>query len=241
MQFNRYQDGPMEPLPKPSIDTGMGLERVAAVLQGKYNNYDSDLFEPIISRLETLSGRSYGKNKADDTAMRVIADHARAACFLVADGVLPSNEGRGYVLRRVLRRAIRFGRNLGMTGPFLHQACTAVVDSMIGAYPRLTDTSELLEKVVNNEEARFGETLEHGLTMLDQEIARQQGQADDRELPAVRRPGDHVAGKALPERVRDVPRALLLHNNPAERPPLRARLWPALARRRSRSCGERKR
>ncbi|MGI9536242.1 MAG: alanine--tRNA ligase [Desulfocapsaceae bacterium] len=176
MQYNRYQDGTMEPLPKPSIDTGMGLERVAAVLQGKFNNYDSDLFAPILSRLEKLSGRAYGNNAADDTAMRVIADHARATCFLVADGVLPSNEGRGYVLRRVLRRAIRFGRNLGMTGPFLHQACTAVVDSMIGAYPRLTDTSELLEKVVNNEEARFGETLEHGLAMLDQEIARQQGE-----------------------------------------------------------------
>ncbi len=176
MQFNRFADGTMEPLPKPSIDTGMGLERVAAVLQGKFNNYDSDLFAPIISRLESLSGRTYGNDAADDTAMRVIADHVRATCFLVADGVLPSNEGRGYVLRRVLRRAIRFGRNLGLTGPFLHQACTAVVDSMIDAYPRLTDTAELLEKVVNNEEARFGETLEHGLAMLDQEIARQQGE-----------------------------------------------------------------
>ncbi len=176
MQFNRFADGTMEPLPKPSIDTGMGLERVAAVLQGKLNNYDSDLFAPIIARLEHLSGRRYGKDAADDTAMRVIADHVRATCFLVADGVLPSNEGRGYVLRRVLRRASRFGRNLGLSGPFLHQACSAVVESMIGAYPRLTDTSELLEKVVNNEEARFGETLEHGLAMLDQEIERQQGQ-----------------------------------------------------------------
>ena len=178
MQFNRFADGTMEPLPKPSIDTGMGLERVAAVLQGKFNNYDSDLFAPIISKLEELSGRTYGQDVADDTAMRVIADHVRATCFLVADGVLPSNEGRGYVLRRVLRRACRFGKNLGLTGPFLHQACTAVVDSMIDAYPRLTDTSELLEKVVNNEEARFGETLEHGLTMLDQEIARQQTQTN---------------------------------------------------------------
>lgn len=177
MQFNRFEDGTMEPLPKPSIDTGMGLERVAAVLQGKYNNYDSDLFSPVISQLESLSGRTYGEDSADDTAMRVIADHVRATCFLVADGVLPSNEGRGYVLRRVLRRAIRFGRNLGMSGPFLHQACTAVVDSMIGAYPRLADTAELLEKVVNNEEARFGETLEHGLTMLDQEIEVRKAEA----------------------------------------------------------------
>ncbi len=174
MQFNRFEDGTMEPLPKPSIDTGMGLERVAAVMQGKLNNYDSDLFSPVIEKLEALSGRSYGGNDGDDTAMRVIADHVRATCFLVADGVLPSNEGRGYVLRRVLRRAIRFGRNLGLNGPFLHQACTAVVGSMIGAYPRLKDTAELLEKVVNNEELRFGETLEHGLTMLDEEIGRQQ-------------------------------------------------------------------
>jgi alanyl-tRNA synthetase len=177
MQFNRFQDGTMEPLPKPSIDTGMGLERVAAVLQGKFNNYDSDLFSPVISRLETLSGRTYGNDPADDTAMRVIADHVRATCFLVADGVLPSNEGRGYVLRRVLRRAIRFGRNLGLSGPFLHQACLAVVDSMLSAYPRLNDTAQLLEKVVNNEEARFGETFEHGLAMLDQQISNQQQQA----------------------------------------------------------------
>jgi len=178
MQFNRSADGTMEPLPKPSIDTGMGLERVAAVLQGKFNNYDSDLFTPVISRLEELSGRTYGTGSADDTAMRVIADHVRAASFLVADGVLPSNEGRGYVLRRVMRRAIRFGKNLGLTKPFMHEACVAVVDSMLGAYPRLADTAELLEKVVTNEEARFGETLEHGLTMLDEEIARQQASAD---------------------------------------------------------------
>jgi len=177
MQFNRFADGTMEPLPKPSIDTGMGLERVAAVMQGKYNNYDSDLFRPVISRLQQLSGRAYGTGGSDDTAMRVIADHVRATCFLVADGVLPSNEGRGYVLRRVMRRAIRFGRNLGLTGPFLHQACAAVVESMIGAYPRLADTADLLAKVVNNEEQRFGETLEHGLAMLDQEIHRQKTQA----------------------------------------------------------------
>ncbi|PIE65276.1 MAG: alanine--tRNA ligase [Desulfobacterales bacterium] len=174
MQFNRSEDGTMTPLPKPSIDTGMGLERIAAVLQGKYNNYDSDLFASVIDRLESLSGRVYGREAADDTAMRVIADHARATSFLVADGVLPSNEGRGYVLRRVLRRAIRFGRNLGLTRPFMHDACLAVVDSMIEAYPRLADTAGLLEKVVNNEEARFRETLEHGLAILDEEIAAQQ-------------------------------------------------------------------
>jgi len=170
MQFNRSEDGTMTPLPKPSIDTGMGLERVAAVMQGKFNNYDSDLFTPVISCLEKLSGRRYATAGADDTAMRVIADHARATCFLVADGVLPSNEGRGYVLRRVLRRAIRFGRNLGLKKPFMHAACKSVADSMLNAYPRLQDTAHLLEKVVNNEEMRFSETLEHGLTMLDEEV-----------------------------------------------------------------------
>ncbi len=177
MQFNRSEDGSMTPLPKPSIDTGMGLERVAAVMQGKLNNYDSDLFSPVISCLEELSKRKYGRSGADDTAMRVIADHARAACFLVADGVLPSNEGRGYVLRRVLRRAIRFGRNLGLTKPFMHAACKSVADSMLSAYPRLQDTAQLLEKVVNNEEMRFGETFEHGLTMLEEEVSRQLGEA----------------------------------------------------------------
>lgn len=176
MQFNRSEDGTMTPLPKPSIDTGMGLERVAAVMQGKFNNYDSDLFSPVISCLEKLSARKYGKSGPDDTAMRVIADHARATCFLVADGVLPSNEGRGYVMRRVLRRAIRFGRNLGLTKPFMHAACKSVVDSMLDAYPRLQDTAQLLEKVVSNEELRFSETLEHGLMILDEEVNRQLGE-----------------------------------------------------------------
>lgn len=172
MQFNRSQDGTMTPLPRPSIDTGMGLERVAAVLQGKYNNYDTDLFLPIIHQLEELSGRRYRDDAADTTAMRVIADHARATTFLVADGVLPSNEGRGYVLRRVMRRAIRYGRNLGLNKPFMDAVTGVVVDSMAEAFPHLRDCSQLLTKVVNSEEQRFGETLEHGLTLLDEEIAR---------------------------------------------------------------------
>lgn len=176
MQFNRADDGTMTPLPKPSIDTGMGLERVAAVLQGKYNNYDSDLFTPVISRLETLSGRSYGATAEDNIAMRVIADHARATTFLVADGVLPSNEGRGYVLRRIMRRAVRYGKNLGLTKPFLETVTTAVVESMNHVYHHLDDAAELLKKVVNNEEERFRETLEHGLAMLDEEIARVQAE-----------------------------------------------------------------
>lgn len=172
MQFNRSEDGTMTPLPKPSIDTGMGLERVAAVLQGKFNNYDTDLFQPVIQKLEELSGRKYLADKDDTTAMRVIADHARATTFLVADGVLPSNEGRGYVLRRVMRRAIRYGRSLGLTRPFLDAVTAVVTNIMKDAHPHLNDCEDLLAKVVNNEELRFGETLEHGLSMLDEEIER---------------------------------------------------------------------
>ncbi len=172
MQFNRSEDGTMTPLPKPSIDTGMGLERVAAVLQGKFNNYDTDLFQPVIQKLEELSGCKYQANQDDTTAMRVISDHARATTFLVADGVLPSNEGRGYVLRRVMRRAIRYGRNLGLTRPFLEAVTAEVTNTMKDAHPHLKDCADLLAKVVNNEELRFGETLEHGLSMLDEEIKR---------------------------------------------------------------------
>jgi len=172
MQFNRSEDGTMTPLPRPSIDTGMGLERVAAVLQGKINNYDTDLFQPVIRKLEELSGRKYLAGRADTTAMRVIADHARATAFLVADGVLPSNEGRGYVLRRVMRRAIRYGRNLGLTKPFMDAVTAMVTSTMKDAHPHLKDCADLLSKVVNNEELRFGETLEHGLALLDEEIER---------------------------------------------------------------------
>ena len=172
MQFNRAQDGTMTRLPRPSIDTGMGLERVAAVLQGKSNNYDSDLFAPIISCLEGLSRRPYGKNSDDNVAMRVIADHARATAFLVADGVLPANEGRGYVLRRIMRRAVRYGKNLGLDHAFMDTVTAAVVDAMEHAYPHLSTARELLKKVVDNEEERFRETLENGLMILDQEITR---------------------------------------------------------------------
>jgi alanyl-tRNA synthetase len=172
MQFNRSADGIMTRLPKPSIDTGMGLERVAAVLQGKFNNYDSDLFTPIIAKLESQSKKSYGKNNQDDTAMRVIADHARATTFLVADGVLPSNEGAGYVLRRIMRRAVRYGKHLGLEKPFMNGVCTVVVGEMAGAYPHLGGALSLLAKVVAKEEERFRETLENGLALLDEEILR---------------------------------------------------------------------
>ena len=178
MQFYRDETGKMTPLPKPSIDTGMGLERVAAVVQGKLTNYDSDLFTPIINSIAVLCGKPYGEDRRVDTAMKVIADHARATAFLVADGMLPSNEGRGYVLRRIMRRAVRFGRSLGLGQPFLADITAEVVRSMHGAYPHLLDTTELLVKVVKNEEERFSETLDNGLAMLHNEISRLQGKGE---------------------------------------------------------------
>lgn len=179
MQYYRDENGEMTPLPRPSIDTGMGLERVAAVLQGKYNNFDCDLFTPIIDYIADLAGKKYHENKKDDVSLRVIADHARATTFLVGDGVLPSNEGRGYVLRRIMRRAIRYGRALGLEA-FFPQVCALVTDNMVEAYPHLDDTRDLLAKVVANEESRFGLTLDNGLQKLDEEIGRiQEEQGSD--------------------------------------------------------------
>ncbi|KPK27283.1 MAG: alanyl-tRNA synthetase [Desulfobacterales bacterium SG8_35_2] len=174
MQFYRDETGRMTPLPKPSIDTGMGLERVAAVMQGKHNNYDSDLFSGLISKIAGLSSKTYGQDNRVDTALRVIADHSRATAFLVADGMLPSNEGRGYVLRRIMRRAVRFGRALGLKRPFLAAITAEVVNTMALAYPHLAESANLLAKVVNNEEERFRETLDNGLAMLTGEISRLQ-------------------------------------------------------------------
>ena len=171
MQFYRDESGAMTPLPKPSIDTGMGLERIAAVLQGKRNNFESDLFWPLIESLQDRSGRRYGGQELDDVAMRVIADHARATAHLVADGVLPANEGRGYVLRRIMRRAIRFGRRLALQG-FFAQVCDQVVDMMAEAYPHLEESRSLLAQVAGNEESRFGETLDQGLARLEAEMER---------------------------------------------------------------------
>ncbi|MBU0673235.1 MAG: alanine--tRNA ligase [Proteobacteria bacterium] len=172
MQFYRSEEGSMTSLPKPSIDTGMGLERIAAVVQGKTTNYDSDLFTTIFEAIAKVSGKEYGSESKNDTAMRVIADHARATTFLIADGVLPSNEGRGYVLRRIMRRAIRYGRTLGMEKPFLTAITEAVIAQMREAYPHLKDCAALLYKVVQNEEERFLETIDHGLVMLNKELDR---------------------------------------------------------------------
>lgn len=172
MQFERSEDGSMTPLPKPSIDTGMGLERIAAVVQGGLSNYDSDLFAGLLARIAQVANLTYGENQAQDTAMRVIADHSRATSFLVADGVLPSNEGRGYVLRRIIRRAVRFGRVLQLDDLFMAKICQQVVSDMVQAYPHLGEAVDLLVKVVNNEEDRFRETLDHGLEILAGEIER---------------------------------------------------------------------
>src|SRR6266404_6473379 len=139
MQFNRDASGTMTPLPRPSIDTGMGLERIAAVVQGKELNYDIDLFAPLIAEVAALARRRYRAGEADDVSMRVIADHARTTTFLIADGVTPSNEWRGYVLRRIMRRAMRHGRMLGLTEPFLWKTVDWVVKLMGGAYPEIVE------------------------------------------------------------------------------------------------------
>src|ERR1700739_1781091 len=162
----------LTPLPKPSIDTGMGLERVAAVLQGKVTNFEADLFTPLIERAEELTGKRVSASAleketrtADEDAasLRIIADHARAATFLISDGVLPSNEGRGYVLRKIMRRAIRHGRLLGQEKPFLFEMVYAVRDLMSGAYPELKDSAERVAKVVEAEEKQFDRVLKIGL------------------------------------------------------------------------------
>jgi alanyl-tRNA synthetase len=169
----------LTPLPKPSIDTGMGLERVAAVLQGKVTNFETDLFTPLIERAEELTGKRVSDKAieeetrtADDNAasLRIISDHARAATFLINDGVLPSNEGRGYVLRKILRRGIRHGRLLGQEKPFMYQMVFAVRDLMQGAYPELIDSASRVAKVVEAEEKQFDRVLKIGLTRLDEEL-----------------------------------------------------------------------
>jgi len=173
MQFNRDASGKMTPLPRPSIDTGMGLERVAAVLQGKLSDWDTDLFAPLIARVSGLAGKRYGAGEDDDVSMRVIADHGRTATFLIADGVLPSNEMRGYVLRRIMRRAMRHGRMLGITEPFLYKTVPWVVESMGAAYPEIVRERARIEEAVRGEEERFAETLESGGRRIDEYLAAQ--------------------------------------------------------------------
>jgi alanyl-tRNA synthetase len=172
MQFNQSDHGVRQPLPKPSIDTGMGLERLAAVVQGKYSNYDGDVFTPILSAIGTKTGQRYGASLAGDRSMRVIADHLRAIAFLVADGILPSNEGRGYVLRRILRRAARHGRLLGVSEPFLYDLTGSVETSMGSFYPELRSAAGTITEVTQGEEERFIATLDQGLPILNDLVSK---------------------------------------------------------------------
>jgi alanyl-tRNA synthetase len=171
MQYNRDEAGTLTPLPKPSIDTGLGLERMASVVQKVDTNFETDLIYPIIQRTELLAEKAYGRSESVDVAMKVIADHSRAAAFLIGDGVLPSNEGRGYVLRRIMRRAIRYGRNIGLTRPFLHETARVVFDIMDRSYPDLKAGAAFITNVIENEEIRFSETLDNGLRVLGDSLA----------------------------------------------------------------------
>jgi alanyl-tRNA synthetase len=166
MQYNRDESGNMTPLPKPSIDTGMGLERLSSLLQGVDSNFDTDLFTPIIKHMEEMTGRVYDRGEAG-FPFRVIADHSRACTFLISDGVLPSNDGRGYVLRRILRRAVRFGRVLGIEEAFLHKNVDMVCELMQDAYPELTGRKEFVKEVIKMEEQRFLVTLSEGLKKVE--------------------------------------------------------------------------
>src|SRR3954467_6920183 len=174
MQFDRDASAKLTPLPKPSIDTGMGLERIASVLQGVISNYETDLFTPLIKRAAELTGTSLTKELAKEAkaksaaSLRVIADHSRAATFLISDGVLPSNEGRGYVLRKIMRRAITHGRLLGQDKPFLHEMVFAVRDLMQSAYPELKESTDRVSRTVLSEEQRFAHTLDIGLKKLEE-------------------------------------------------------------------------
>jgi alanyl-tRNA synthetase len=172
MQYNRDADGTLTPLPQQNIDTGMGLERITAILQGVQSNYETDLLRPIIAAVEELAERPYGSVKADDTSMRVIADHMRASVFLLGDGVRPENTGRGYVLRRIIRRAARHGKMLGFEEPFLYRLVDVVQRLMAPAYPELELQSEYVSKMLLGEEERFSHTLHQGLRELDGLIAQ---------------------------------------------------------------------
>jgi len=174
MQFNRDANGVLHPLPRPSIDTGMGLERLSAVAQGVHSNYDSDLFTPLLAAIAGRAGAQYGNKDQADRSMRVIADHLRAIVFLMADGILPSNEGRGYVLRRILRRAARHGRLLGIVEPFLYELSATVVEQMAGAYSEVRSAAGTIAEATKGEEERFIATLDQGLPILNDMIEKAQ-------------------------------------------------------------------
>jgi alanyl-tRNA synthetase len=194
MQYNRDASGTLIPLPRPSIDTGMGLERVAAVLQGKMSDYDTDLFAPLIAHVASLAGKTYHAREEDDVSMQVIADHARAATFLITDGVMPSNEWRGYVLRRIMRRAMRHGRMLGLREPFLWKVTETVGKILGDAYPEIREHHAQVAEVVRQEEERFAETLDLGMEKIREYLAASAGDATN--VPA-KVPAKVVDGKFL--------------------------------------------
>ena len=169
MQFERHAGGKMEALPAPSIDTGAGLERIAVVKQGVLSNYDTDLLRPIVNLASEISGKRYTESRSDDdVSMRVIADHARTTAFLISEGVFPDKDGRAYVLRRVMRRAIRHGHRLGIGEPFLHQCALQVVDDMADVYPQLSERRALIDQITQQEEERFRRTLDRGLQLISE-------------------------------------------------------------------------
>ncbi len=174
MQYNRDATGSISPLPSPSIDTGMGLERITTILQGKETNYDTDLFQPLIQEISSISNIEYGTNPSDDVSMRIIADHARAATFVVADGQYPGNDKRGYVLRKIMRRAIVHGKKLNIEGPFLYQVAGRVVALMKEAYPELVGVRDTIARVIKQEEESFADTLAQGLRDFNDRVARLQ-------------------------------------------------------------------
>jgi alanyl-tRNA synthetase len=163
MQFNRDQSGKMTPLPSPSIDTGMGLERITTVLQGKTSNYDTDLFQPLLGEISRIANTEYGANPSDDISMRIMADHARAAAFVIADGQFPGNDKRGYVLRKIMRRAMVHGKKLRIEGPCLYRIAGTVVEIMKQAYPELAAARDTVARAIKQEEESFADTLAQGL------------------------------------------------------------------------------
>lgn len=169
MQFNRDEQGNMNPLPKPSVDTGMGLERMAAVMQHVHSNYEIDLFQDLLKAVARETGAPFSM---DEPSLKVIADHIRSCSFLIADGVLPSNEGRGYVLRRIIRRAVRHGYKLGQSKPFFHKLVADLVKEMGDAYPELKEKQVQIEEALKNEESRFAQTLETGMALLENALAK---------------------------------------------------------------------
>ncbi|MCL4522557.1 MAG: alanine--tRNA ligase, partial [Acidobacteria bacterium] len=178
MQFNRDAEGKLTPLPKPCVDTGMGLERLTAVLQGKISNYDTDFFQPLIAHAGALSGKQYGQVAETDVSLRVLADHARASAFLIGDGVIPSNEGRGYVLRKIMRRAIDHGRKLGLNEAFLFKLAAEVAQLMKGPYPELLEGVERIQAIVREEEEKYSRLVVPALENLRKYMTAKSGRGD---------------------------------------------------------------